>query len=164
MKQSVSELIDSELDERAARHVIAAIGSDPSLEQAWNDYHLIGDALRSNSRVSIDVRAAVASRVAQEPTVLAPRRWIRRPQARSAGAAVLAASVSFAAVIAWQQLSGPGRVTMVAAQSSPAATQQFANADAYFLAHQEMTADQGLVKVTYAGAGSRGAGTRRAGN
>lgn len=152
MKQRVSELMDSELDQRSAAHVIAAIEADASLKQDWNDYHLIGDAMRANLHATVDVRERVAVLLEQEPTVLAPRRWIRRPQARVVGAAALAASVSFAAVVGWQQLSAPGHsATLVASVSqSPAALQPASgNADAYFLAHQEMTADQGLVKVAY---------------
>lgn len=152
MKQRVSELMDSELDQRSAAHVIAAIEADASLMQDWNDYHLIGDAMRANLHATVDVHERVAMQLEQEPTVLAPRRWIHRPQARVVGAAALAASVSFAAVVAWQQLSAPGHsATLVASVSqSPAPLQSVSgNADAYFLAHQEMTADQGLVKVAY---------------
>jgi sigma-E factor negative regulatory protein RseA len=153
MKQRVSELMDSELDESAAAHVIAAIEADASLKQDWNDYHLIGDALRANSRADVDVRAAVTAQLANEPVVLAPRRWTGRARVRTAGAVALAASVSFAAVIGWQQLYAPERPAMLLASADTAQTSQLQlasnNADAYFLAHQEMAADQGLVKVAY---------------
>jgi sigma-E factor negative regulatory protein RseA len=132
--------------------VIAAIEADASLKQDWSDYHLIGDALRANQHASVDVCPQVRLRLEHEPTVLAPRHWIKRAPVRVIGAAALAASVSFAAVVAWQQLSSPGHATlMVAAVSQqPAQLQPVSgSADAYFLAHQEMTADQGLVKVAY---------------
>ncbi|MBV8045625.1 MAG: sigma-E factor negative regulatory protein [Paludibacterium sp.] len=153
MRQSISELMDSELGENAAAQVMTAIEADASLKQAWNDYHLIGDAMRANAHVSIDVRGRVSARLKEEPTVLAPRRWHGAQRVRMAGAAALAASVSFAAVVAWQQLARPAH-TAVAVNAQ--AQQQVAllpvsssNADAYFLAHQELTADQGLVQVSY---------------
>lgn len=151
MKQRVSELMDSELDPRAAAQVMTAIEADASLKQAWNDYHLIGDAMRANAHVSLDVREPVSRRLHDEPTVLAPRRWFGPTRVRVVGAAALAASVSFAAVVAWQQMgSRQSAVALSASVSQPAMQQQVAgNADAYFLAHQEMTADQGLVKVAY---------------
>ncbi|TDR79880.1 sigma-E factor negative regulatory protein [Paludibacterium purpuratum] len=153
MRQRVSELMDSELGESAAAQVMTAIEADASLKQAWNDYHLIGDVMRANTHAAIDVRHEVSVRLKAEPTVLAPRRWHRVSRVRVAGAAALAASVSFAAVVAWQQLSGPQHAAvMVNAQAQqPAALQAVSgsNADAYFLAHQELTADQGLVQVAY---------------
>ncbi|BEV71470.1 MULTISPECIES: sigma-E factor negative regulatory protein [unclassified Paludibacterium] len=153
MKQRVSELMDSELDDSSAAHVMTAIEADASLKQAWNDYHLIGDAMRANAQVAFDVRDAVSERLKAEPTVLAPRRWYRPTRTRMAGAAALAASVSFAAVVGWQQLSSSQHAAvMVSSQvQKPLALQPVAgsNADAYFLAHQELTADQGLVRVSY---------------
>jgi sigma-E factor negative regulatory protein RseA len=160
MKQRVSELMDCELDERSAANVIAAIEADASLKQDWNDYHLIGDALRASAHLDVDVRASVAERLADEPTVLAPRRWGARPRVRVAGAVALAASVSFAAVIGWQQWSRPDHTAMMVASSQSSDYDQLqpvsSNADAYFLAHQEMAADQGLTKVAY----SQGAANR----
>lgn len=150
MKQRVSELMDSELGESSAAQVMTAIEADASLKQAWNDYHLIGDAMRANASVNVDVREAVTRRLREEPTVLAPRRWFRPTRVRVAGAAALAASVSFAAVVAWQQMTPHATAVAVGAPSPASSLQQTAaNPDAYFLAHQEMTADQGLVKVAY---------------
>jgi sigma-E factor negative regulatory protein RseA len=152
MKQRVSELMDCELDEQAAAHVITAIEADASLMQDWNDYHLIGDAMRANQQIQVNVYATVSQRLEQEPTVLAPRRWVSKTRVRTVGAVALAASVSFAAVVAWQSMSGPGHASLLVASVSQQSTSlqpASGNADAYFLAHQEMTADQGLVKVAY---------------
>ena len=153
MKQRVSELMDSELDERAAAQIMTAIEADASLKQAWNDYHLIGDAMRANANTGLDIREAVSVRLEAEPTVLAPRRWFRSTRTQVVGAAALAASVSFAAVVAWQQMT-PRQSAVAVAVNAPSAQsamlqQVSANSDAYFLAHQEMTANQGLVKVAY---------------
>jgi len=152
MKQTVSELMDGELGRDAAAHVISAIEADPSLAEAWNEYHLIGEAMRAGAQMKMDVRETVHARLEQEPTVLAPMRWRARLSLRTAGAVAVAASVGFSAVIAWQQLgTSTHTAVLVASQSSqPVSMQTLSDhADAYFLAHQELTADQGLVKVTY---------------
>jgi sigma-E factor negative regulatory protein RseA len=150
MKQTVSELMDGELEQSAAARVISAIETDPSLMRDWNDYHLIGDAMRAGAKMNIDVRAGVHARLDIEPTVLAPLRWHQRVGLCKAGAMAVAASVSFAAVLAWHQASVGSRTVMVAAHPvRPVSRPVQSDPDAYFLAHQELTADQGLVKVTY---------------
>ncbi|XLM22096.1 sigma-E factor negative regulatory protein [Chromobacterium piscinae] len=154
MKETISALIDGELDEPDADKAIAAIAGDKDLDAAWEQYHLIGDAMRANRLASLDVRAKVAERLAAEPTVLAPRRWMRPRKARAAGAVALAASVSFAAVVGWQQLSHRNAPPSVIADrgvpvqmANPAAVME--QDDPYVLAHQEVTADQGVMRVSY---------------
>jgi len=157
MRQSVSEMMDVELDEQASARLLAAMKSDESLAEAWNEYHLIGDAIRANGFSSCEVRAQVRARLADEPTVLAPRRWHHPSRRGIASAAALAASVSFVALVAWQQLTPNETAPTLLAQhdESPAALQVVsANPDAYFLAHQELTADQGLVRVASYGQGA----------
>src|SRR5690242_11179730 len=105
MKESLSALVDSELDGPDASRVISAASTDESLKEAWNEYHLIGDAMRASGLNSINVCHRVAERLAEEPTVLAPRRWLRQGSVRTVSAVALAASMSFAAVVAWQQLA-----------------------------------------------------------
>lgn len=154
MKESISALIDGELEGPAAEKALAAIAADEDLDAAWEDYHLIGDAMRANRFASMDVRAQVAERLKTEPTVLAPRRWMRPRRARAAGAVALAASVSFAAVVGWQQLNHrqPASVAAVADRGVPVQVvkpAQFDQYDPYVLAHQEVTADQSMMRVSY---------------
>jgi len=75
MKEKLSALMDGELDGQLADRTIKAITEEEELKQVWDAYHLIGDAMRDNSHVSVNVRQRVATRLAAEPTVLAPRRW-----------------------------------------------------------------------------------------
>lgn len=161
MKETISAMMDGGLDDGDVARTIAAIGSDKQLDDAWGAYHLIGDAMRANRMAGFDVRERVTSRLAAEPTVLAPRRWLRPARARTAGAVALAASVSFAAVVGWQQLSHRGEpASLVADKGVPVQVAQPAQAsqperdDPYLLAHQEVTSDQGNMKVSY-GNGAR---------
>jgi sigma-E factor negative regulatory protein RseA len=72
MKERLSALIDGELSgEEFARHV-GRLGSDAGLRNAWDTYHLIGDALRGD--ISAEIASRVVARLRDEPTVLAPRR------------------------------------------------------------------------------------------
>ncbi|UJB31047.1 sigma-E factor negative regulatory protein [Chromobacterium sp. Beijing] len=173
MKETISAMMDGELDDSDIGRAIASISSDKQLDAAWGEYHLIGDAMRANRMVALNVREQVASRLADEPTVLAPRRWLRPARGRAAGgvalvasvrtagAVALAASVSFAAVVGWQQLSYRGEpASLVADKGVPVQVAQPAQAsqperdDPYLLAHQEVTSEQGNMKVSY-GNGAR---------
>lgn len=151
MKEKLSALMDGEQDGQLADRTIKAITEEEELKQVWDAYHLIGDAMRDNSHVSVNVRQRVATRLAAEPTVLAPRRWFAPIRSRRAGAVALAASVSFAAVVGWQQLSHGNADSAVVDRGVPVASVQSAQEhdDLYLAAHQEMTADQSVVKVAY---------------
>lgn len=160
MKESLSALVDNELDGPEAAKVISAVSTDESLKEAWDQYHLIGDAMRASGLNSINVRHQVATRLAEEPTVLAPRRWLRQGRVRTASAVALAASMSFAAVVAWQQLAvNDHGAAMVADKGVPVQVAQHVEsangpvgrdngADPYLLAHQEMASDPDVVKVS----------------
>jgi len=75
------------------------------LAATWHRYHLIGDCLRKNTEGgSSALTEAIRQRLAEEPTVLAPRRLKihREPQshwARWAAGAAVAASVASVVVI-----------------------------------------------------------------
>lgn len=103
MKQEISALMDGELEADQARTVIGRLGSDPSLQNEWAVYHLIGDALREQAFAAFDVQERVRRRLTEEPTVLAPRRSL----ARSVRLYVLsAASVAAVALVGWVVLQG----------------------------------------------------------
>ncbi|MBV8681048.1 MAG: sigma-E factor negative regulatory protein [Aquitalea sp.] len=151
MKEKLSALMDGELDGQHAQRAINAITDEEELKETWNAYHLIGDAMRANTHVAVSVRQQVAQQLVDEPTVLAPRRWFAPVRNRRAGAVALAASVSFAAVIGWQQLSHGNGAAVMADRGVPVAALQPAQEhdDLYLAAHQEMTADQSVYKVSY---------------
>jgi len=151
MKEKLSALMDGELDGQHAQRAINAIADEEELKQVWDAYHMIGDAMRANSHVAVNVRQQVAERLANEPTVLAPRRWFAPVRTRRAGAVALAASVSFAAVVGWQQLSHGNGASVMADRGVPVAALQPVQQhdDLYLAAHQEMTADQSVYKVSY---------------
>lgn len=102
MNERVSELMDGELERGAAEKAVEAIVGDAEALAAWRRYHLIGDAMRAVRTLSPGFAERVAARLAQEPTVLAPRRlpseaprpWVPLP-------AAIAASLAALALVGW---------------------------------------------------------------
>lgn len=101
--QSVSTLMDGELNVDEAAREIARLKSDASARDQWDTYHLIGDAMRGSTGGSAAFAARFSERLALEPTVLAPRpRLTRKMQTYALSAA---ASVAAVAVVGWMTLS-----------------------------------------------------------
>jgi sigma-E factor negative regulatory protein RseA len=161
--ESISALMDGELDEHPARHEIALLRNDPELRERWDTFHLVGDALRGEPMISAGFSEAFAQRLAAEPTVLAPRRTSRQAKRVTTYALSAAASVSAAALVAWVAMSGPNADSMLAGSGSearlqspgaaggtaviPASVSTDGTMNEYFLAHQGFspsTAIQGL--------------------
>ena len=71
--ENVSSLVDNyqlEHDE------LEAVINDEQMSDAWSRYHLIGDVIRDDAPANIDLDLSlnIASAIAAEPTVLAPKR------------------------------------------------------------------------------------------
>lgn len=63
IKEAISALMDGELDEHEVERSIRDLQGVPEQRQAWQRYHLIGDALRKNLPTHLD--NSFASRVSQ---------------------------------------------------------------------------------------------------
>ena len=99
----VSALMDGELDDEPARHVLARMSDQEEFRDCWDTYHLIGDALRGERRLLPPFGQSLAVRLAQEPTVLAPKYGrVKRLATYSLSAA---ASLSAMSLVAWVALS-----------------------------------------------------------
>ncbi len=152
MKETLSSLMDGELSDKDAAQAMHMLGSDDQLKAAWQEYHLIGDALRGNALLQVDVREQVSQALQAEPTVLAPRNLVQkrsRPVARFA----LAASVAMAGVVGWyswqgQQAGDPALVAQ--AVPTPGAQVQVVNAanQSYLDAHQDISLSDGLARAS----------------
>jgi sigma-E factor negative regulatory protein RseA len=145
----VSALMDGELDEHQARQLIAGFRQQGELRECWDTFHLIGDTLRGDRGLSADFSERLARRLAQEPTVLAPRRYSAKRMTTYALSA--AASLSAVALVAWTALSGnspiapspqvaqvqPAQSAIVATPvAQPVSTPSEGNMNEYLLAHQ----------------------------
>lgn len=72
MKDQLSALIDGELDIQDSAHLIMSAKAGGELKNCWANYHLIGDAMRGDVRLSHDFSARVMAALDAEPTILAP--------------------------------------------------------------------------------------------
>ena len=122
--EHLSSLIDGELDPHETAAVLEALCKDPELQHRWSDLQLVGDALRSTEVAACHVEGfcgRVRRALADEPTVLAPRR--ARPAARRyaiPGIAV-AASIAAIALVAVPLLRSPAS-DAIALKQQPAST------------------------------------------
>lgn len=155
----ISALIDGQLDKHEADRQLSLVMRQGEFRERWDMFHLIGDTLRDECRLSPRFSQRIAERLALEPTVLAPRRRVAGHVAAYALSA--AASLSAIAVVAWVAFSDTPLITPqeIAKVEVPAvvavtATPQLAgingqgNMNEYLLAHQGFspsTAIQGVV-------------------
>ena len=102
--EQISALMDGELDGREAEREVARLKAEAALRERWDEFHLIGDALRGEPLLSAGFNEALSKKLAAEPTVLAPRR-VNRPARMITYAMSAAASVSAAALVAWVALA-----------------------------------------------------------
>jgi sigma-E factor negative regulatory protein RseA len=142
MKEKISQLMDGELEERAARQAMDALSREDEAVEAWRTYHLISDAMRDGRLLSEGFTARVRVRLAGEPTVLAPIRHAARPSRWYALPA--AASVAAVALVGWlafapQQEGGRAPLPVAqapAADPKPTVIPLSSAANDYLLAHQ----------------------------
>jgi sigma-E factor negative regulatory protein RseA len=122
--------MDGECEAGEAERQWTRIKDDPERREAWDTYHLIGDAIRATAREPVyllspgfDVR--LAHRLAAEPTVLAPRARTVPPRVQT-WALPIAASLAAVAVVGWMTFSAlkPEVTSTVVAQLPQKAPQQ----------------------------------------
>jgi sigma-E factor negative regulatory protein RseA len=158
---AISALMDGELSADDARRQIGNLKNDAALRKRWDDFHLIGDALRGEAQLSPQFSELVTRRLAAEPTVLAPRRLRSNVKRVTTYAMSAAASLGAVALVAWVALSPapptnlagpisvPASIPIKPADTAttPASVPSEGNMNEYLLAHQGFspsTAIQGL--------------------
>lgn len=100
MKTKLSALLDGELVEGEAEQLFKSREADGYLRDCMT-YPLIGDVLRGERYLSVDITGAVMRQLEREPVVVAPRRRISRFHRP---ALALAASLAGVGVVAWLAL------------------------------------------------------------
>lgn len=145
MSERISALMDGEMVDDAAVHELALLRGSGEFREAWNTYHLIGDALRGDISPSIAER--VSAQLAVEPTVLAPKP-IREPAHHSYVRYALsaAAGVAGVALVVWTAapVLNPTPAQMVAVRAVPASAGVVdkKKVENYLFAHQPSSAMQ----------------------
>jgi sigma-E factor negative regulatory protein RseA len=147
MKSKISALMDGELERRESGAVLDAMRGEAEARATWQTFHLIGDSMREAHPLSPGFAARVAARLAEEPTVLAPRPRPfleqRRWQALSAAASLAAVAFVLSVAFAPQDGAGPAMPSTPAAPVAQTAPQPESDrvlppdaANDYLLAHQ----------------------------
>lgn len=141
IQQDLSSLMDGELDPARLDALLDELHENPRLLDDWQRWHCAADRLRGEPAISMGFLAGVSSRLAAEPSILAPRR-IRKPLMRRVLAPLtIAASISFVLVSAWQTY-GPAYDDVIVADMKP---ENEPAARAYLAAHRE-DADNALAE------------------
>ena len=102
MKEKLSALMDGELEQADFQQALKEIASDSDQLDKWGRYHLAREVMRQEfvQPASAELAASVSGQLAEEPTLLAPRRsTVRSRAARLAGGMALAASVAAVALV-----------------------------------------------------------------
>ncbi|KHA56955.1 sigma-E factor negative regulatory protein [Aeromonas hydrophila] len=120
-KERLSALMDGDLSDV---EVLNELGTDPALQDTWSRYHLIGDAMRGDLPVNLqlDLSDSIMAALEDEPTILAPKPVESKPAApqpgtakvvpflrragQQAGQYAIAASVAAAVIFGVQQYQG----------------------------------------------------------
>ncbi len=150
MNEELSALVDGELHGgQFARH-LAIVRDSGEARAAWDTCHLIGDALRGH--IAPEICSRVAARLAEEPTVLAPRAKVSGAKTLSGWAMSIAAGAAAVALVVWTVLPnmrGDFQLAHkpVAPQMPSAATPAAAQVADYLLAHQRYSAASAMQGV-----------------
>jgi sigma-E factor negative regulatory protein RseA len=150
-KEQISAFADSELSDAQADVVLASLRTEQGLV-AWNAYHLIGDAARSDETavaMSPDFFSKFSARLDAEPTIIAPAEADRQQNVRVAASkltvrrfAIPALALSLAAAI------------VIILQPQPAAVVATATTAASLPQTASSTPAAGTATATAAAAGS----------
>lgn len=73
MSEQISALMDDEIAVEDAGRLIASLHGSKQANDAWSEYHLIGDAMRGNVMLSKEFKQNLMQKIEMEPTVLAPK-------------------------------------------------------------------------------------------
>lgn len=140
MSEDISRLMDGEVEGAEMQALWPALTHRNAIV-TWSCYHAIGDALRGELGLTRDLCAAVAKRLADEPTVLAPRpAMTSRPATWAWAVAATLAAVAVVGWTAWSMVDAtPAGISGVVAAGTLRGTEispSAVSAD-YLLAHQE---------------------------
>jgi sigma-E factor negative regulatory protein RseA len=158
-REQLSALVDDELDAREVQATLDWLKKNPEERALWNDYQLIGDVLRGGDLAHVQLGESISRRLAQEPTVLAPRlaRATEEPVSPYARWAAVAAAVSVVALAGWALQRGtPSQAQMASAPASvPAPVQSAAgesnaaDMERFAVLHRQFTPLSGVQTVDY---------------
>lgn len=149
--ERISAFMDGEVEDHEVSAQLSGLKQDPASREAWDTYHLIGDAMRGDimrgdAGAIPGFMGRFSAALAKEPTVLAPKAPVRKYAVRRI-ALPLAASFGGVALVAWLALSNnplmPRENKIASNDVQPVAQAAVKPADGavndYLLAHQQFS-------------------------
>ncbi len=122
----VSTFADGELATPDAQATLARLLAEPALREAWDEIHLVGDALRSDDLPGManapHVSARFAALLASEPVVLAPRNLERRRRVWLRYVLPMGAAAAAVLMVSWTIVPQFGAASLVARSTSSPTT------------------------------------------
>lgn len=154
MKEQLSALMDDQGDRAECERCLNRLKDDGELRLSWEIYHLIGDTLRDTGGGALS--ESFASRLAAEPTVIAPRArpatgMLRGPLRYALPIAASIAAVAFVAWVGLPQLTSSPVVEARNAGVAPVAGATVIpvahDVGDYLLAHQRFSPSSAMSGV-----------------
>lgn len=154
MKETISALVDGEVNDIERQQALRALGDDPALRGQWERYHLAGAALRRE--LDVVVSPGLADRIRAQLGAEAPARAGSAARLFKLGAGVaIAAGVAAIAVLNLPPVLAPGNpVTMsstsgrvaktLVAEVKPLPPEQQQALNSYLVQHGEFTPAAGM--------------------
>ena len=148
---TLSALADGELDHHETMRILESLSHGADWRARWQSYHLIGDCLRGTPPLKSDIATRISQLLADEPTILAPRRSLMArfgvPTAASLAAVML---VAWGAGNLMQNSTQPFAGNQLAAASSgPAATNAQDDMHDYMAAHRDFSPGAMLASASF---------------
>ena len=171
--ERLSALMDGELDQDQAASLFAQLKTDATLPEAWNDYHLIGEALRHQGLPDARLGRRIAAALSDEPTVFVPAvaHHVKTGNEAKVGVvrhrwAAVAAAVAVVSLVTWfipgnSPQPATGHVVAqrapvaegVLAASTLAQADPTANEEPYVAMHRQWSPISGFQTVDYSATG-----------
>lgn len=99
--ESLSALMDGELDELTLHRMLNELEQNPSLKQAWSNFHLQRDVMKGelNSFAGIDISAAVSQSIANQDQIRVEQPSKAKSWFKAVAGMSVAASVAMAVIV-----------------------------------------------------------------
>lgn len=136
---NLSTMVDAEASKDQIESCLTAMKQDSDIARRWSEYHLIGDLMRSRPLpLQSGFSARFAEALANEPTILAPRRrsWLPRVAITSFATLAAVGMVTFTAQIQQDERLATGPVTLPQPADIASTEARYAP---YLVAHQEFS-------------------------
>lgn len=148
---TLSALADGELDHHETVRILETLSHGADWRARWQSYHIIGDCLRGTPPLKSDLATRISQLLADEPTVLAPRRSLMArlgmPAAASLAAVML---VAWGAVNLMQNSTQPFAGNQLAAASpGQSATNAQDDMHDYVAAHRDFSPGAMLASASF---------------